>query len=53
MSANFQFLKEGLISDLVSRVMVDFNLDMEKALDVVYFSDTIAKLSDPATSLYK
>ena len=53
MNDNFQFLKEGLISDLVSRVMEDYNLDMEKALDVVYFSDTIAKLSDPATSLYK
>lgn len=53
MSENFQFLKEGLIADLVGRLMTDYNFDMEKALDVVYSSDTIQKLSDPATALYK
>ena len=53
MSENFQFLKEGLIADLVGRLMTDYNFDMEKALDVVYSSDTIQKLSDPATGLYK
>ena len=53
MSENFQFLKEGLIADLVGRLMSDYNFDMEKALDVVYSSDTIQKLSDSATGLYK
>ena len=53
MSENFQFLKEGLIADLVGRLMTDYNFDMEKALDVVYSSDTLQKLSDSATGLYK
>ena len=51
MSENFQFLKEGLIADLVGRLMSDYNFDMEKALDVVYSSDTLQKLSDSATGL--
>lgn len=53
MSEHFQFLKEGLIADMVGLIMADYNLDMETALDVVYSSDTFRKLSDPATPLYK
>jgi len=53
MSEHFQYLKEGLIADLVNQVMVDYNLDLEKALDIVYSSDVFLKLSDPATALYK
>lgn len=53
MSDYFQFLKEGLIADLVDRVMSDYHLDIEQAIDVVYSSDTFQKLSDPTTALYK
>lgn len=53
MSEHFQYLKEGLIADLVDRVMADYNLDLEKALDVVYSSEIFQKLSDPATALFK
>nr|AIF26292.1 putative hypothetical protein [uncultured bacterium Lq_025_E06] len=53
MSEHFQYLKEGLIADLVNQVMADYNLDLEKALDIVYSSDVFQKLSDPATALYK
>jgi len=53
MSEHFQYLKEGLVADLVNKVMVDYHLDMEKALDVVYSSDLFEKLSDPDTGLYK
>lgn len=53
MNGNFQYMKEGLIADLVDRVMADYHLDMEKALDVVYSSEIFQKLSDPATALYK
>ena len=35
MSEHFQYLKEGLVADLVDRVMTDYRLDLEKALDVV------------------
>ncbi len=53
MSEHFQYLKEGLIADLVDRVMADYHLNLEKALDVVYSSEIFQKLSDPATALYK
>ena len=44
MSEHFQYLKEGLIADLVNQVMTDY---------IVYSSDVFQKLSDPATALYK
>lgn len=53
MSEHFQYLKEGLVADLVALVMEDYHLDLEKALDVVYSSEIYEKLSDPATALYK
>lgn len=53
MSEHFQYLKEGLVADLVNRVMEDYHLDMEKALDVVYSSALFEKFSDPDTGLYK
>jgi len=53
MSEHFQYLKEGLVADLVERVMTDYHLELEKALDVVYSSEIFQKLSDPATGLFK
>ena len=53
MSDNFQYLKEGLVADLIGRVMADYSFDLEKALDIVYSSEIFQKLSDPATLLYK
>ena len=52
MSNHFQYLKEGLVADLVDKVREDYHLDMEKALDVVYSSSLFEKLSDPETGLY-
>lgn len=53
MSEHFQYLKEGLVADLVDRVMTEYHLDLEKALDVVYSSEIFQKLSEPATGLFK
>ena len=53
MSEHFQYLKDGLVADLIDRVMADYHLDLEKALDVVYSSEIFQKLSDPATALFK
>ena len=53
MSEHFQYLKEGLVADLVDRVMTEYQLNLEKALDVVYSSEIFQKLSDPATGLFK
>lgn len=53
MSEHFQYLKEGLVADLVDHVMAEYHMDLERALDVVYSSEIFQKLSDPATALYK
>ena len=53
MSEHFQYLKEGLVADLVDHVMTDYHLDLEKALDVVYSSEIFQKLSTPSTALFK
>ena len=53
MSEHFQYLKEGLVADLVDHVMAEYHMDLERALDVVYSSEILQKLSDPATALYK
>ncbi len=53
MSEHFQYLKEGLVADLVDHVMAEYHMDLERALDVVYSSEIFQKLSDPATTLYK
>jgi len=53
MSEYFQYLKEGLVADLVNKVMEDYHLGIEDALDVVYSSALFEKLSDPDTGLYK
>ena len=53
MSEHFQYLKEGLVADLIDRVMADYHIGLEKALDIVYSSAIFRKLSDPETALYK
>ena len=53
MSEHFQYLKEGLVADLVDHVMAEYHMDLERALVVVYSSEIFQKLSDPATALYK
>lgn len=53
MNEQFQYLKEGLVSDLVDRVMIDCHTNLEEALDIVFSSEIFLKLSDPATALYK
>jgi hypothetical protein len=49
MSEHFQYLKEGLVADLVDRVIADYHLDLEKALDIVYSSEIFQKLFDETT----
>lgn len=48
----FKYLKEGIASDLVELLMADNNLDLNKALDTLYESETYSKVCNPATGLY-
>lgn len=52
MTTEFKYLKEGLVTDLAEFIMKDYALDMDTALELLYTSDTFAKVNDPATGLY-
>lgn len=52
MTKEFKYLKEGLSTDLVEILMMDYNIDLEEALDVFYGSETYKKILDPYTGLY-
>ena len=47
-----QNMKEEIVKDMISRLMDERNLPMQKAFDVVYTSRLFEKLSDPNTGLY-
>ena len=50
--AEFQNMKEEIVKDLISRLMVERNLSLEQAFDVVYTSRLCEKLSNPKTGLF-
>jgi hypothetical protein len=50
--AEFQNMKEEIVKDLISRLMVERNLSLEQAFDVVYTSRLFEKLSNPKTGLF-
>lgn len=47
-----QFLVESLVKELVEMLMKEYGWDMQKSLDVVYSSETFAKLEDERSGLY-
>lgn len=49
---DFKYLKEAISADMAEFLAKDFGMDIPRALDVLYNSDTFAKLSDPHTGLY-
>lgn len=48
----FQNMKEEIIKDMISRLMEERGLSMQKAFDCVYGSSLFQKLSNPRTGLY-
>ena len=50
--AQITFMIEELTKDLVKNLMEEQNISMQKALEIVYTSETFDKLSDPNTGLY-
>ncbi len=49
---NFEYMKEGLAVDIAELLMKDYKMTAQEALDVLYSSDTYAKLCNSATGLY-
>lgn len=49
---SFKYQKEGAACDLVELLMKEYELDMEKAFDILYNSETYSKIIEPMTGLY-
>ncbi len=52
MNQDIQFQIECLASELTQMIMEYYGWDMLKALDVLYGSETFAKVNDPECGLY-
>jgi len=52
MNRDIQYQVECLTSDLTEMLMEQYGWDMLKALDVLYGSQTFAKINDPKCGLY-
>ena len=48
----FKYMKEHVTKCLISMLMEREKVSLREAFDIVYNSDTFAKLSDPETGLY-
>ena len=51
-SSEFEYLVEGIIKDMTIMLIEEYNIDMLKALDMIYTSTTFKSLKDPSTGLY-
>lgn len=52
MNKEFNYLKEGLTTDLIHFIIQDYGKDCQSAMNILYESETFSKLSDPSTGLY-
>lgn len=52
MDTSFEYQKEGAARDLTLMLMKEYGWPLEKAIDVLYDSDTYAKITDPQTGLF-
>ena len=48
----FNYMKEHITKCLISMLMERKKVSLREAFDIVYNSDTFAKLSDPETGLF-
>lgn len=52
MSNDVRFLVECLAKELIEMLMQDYRWDINKAMDVLYSSDTYSMLENPQSGLY-
>ena len=52
MNKEKQFLVESLGKELIEMLMSDYGWDLQKSMDVLYSSETLAKLEDERSGLY-
>lgn len=51
-TGDFNYMKEGLTADLAGLLVAQNGMSIAEALDVLYNSDTFAKLCDERTGLF-
>lgn len=52
MNKDFEYMKEAIASELTEFIINDYKISIKEALDILFFSETYKKLSDPKTGLY-
>lgn len=52
MNKEKQFLVESLGKELIEMLMSDYGWDLQNSMDVLYSSETFAKLEDERSGLY-
>ncbi|MDR0938193.1 MAG: hypothetical protein LBN29_02395 [Mediterranea sp.] len=52
MNKDKQFMIEFLVKELLEMLMDEYGWDISKAMDVLYSSETFAKLEDERSGLY-
>ena len=52
MNKEKQFLVESLGKELIEMLMSDYGWNLQKSMDVLYSSETLAKLEDERPGLY-
>ena len=52
MSADFEYMKEALATDLAELLSKEYGMSITEAIDTLYDSETYAKLCNPASGLY-
>ena len=52
MNKEKQFLVESLGKELIEMLMSDYGWDLQTSMDVLYSSETFAKLEDERSGLY-
>lgn len=52
MTNDEQFLTDSITTELIALLMEDYQYNLNTAIDLVYSSDTFAKLTDTRTGLY-
>ena len=50
--SDFKYMKEAIAADVAELLTKDLDLNINKALNILYNSQTYSKLNDPDTGLY-
>lgn len=50
--SEFEYMKEGIVTDIISFLINEKKLSLHDAMDCVYGSNTFSLLSNPETNLF-